>query len=85
LHAIKRMLERSITVDDVRMVLVHGETIEVYPDAKPYPCRLVLGWRDARPLHIVVADDAESNSAIIVTVYEPDRQRWDRSLRRRRR
>lgn len=46
-HAIQRMFERAVTVDDVVLVLREGETIESYPDDKPYPSRLVLGWVDA--------------------------------------
>lgn len=43
-HAVRRMAERRVTVDEVRAALVQGETIEDYPDDTPYPSRLVLGW-----------------------------------------
>ena len=49
----------------------------------PYPSRLVLGWRGARPLHIVVADNIEDGERIIVTVYEPDPDQWEADFRRR--
>jgi len=42
-HAVRRMFRRAISVEDVRRVLADGETIEDYPDDKPYPSRLLLG------------------------------------------
>jgi hypothetical protein len=61
-----------------------GDTIEDYPDDTPYPSRLVLGWVGARPLHVVLADNAATREIIVITVYEPDRVRWDAAFKRRR-
>ena len=36
-HAIKRMAQRAISKQDVQHVLQTGETIEAYPEDKPYP------------------------------------------------
>lgn len=83
LHAVQRMAERRISTDDVRHVLENGETIEEYPDDRPYPSRLVLGFRGDHPLHVVAADDADLSRTMIVTVYEPDAAQWDASFRRR--
>ncbi len=85
IHAIQRMFERSITDTDIRNVLTHGETIENYPNDTPYPSRLVLGWSGVRPLHIVVADNAEENKWIVVTVYEPNPRQWESDFKRRKR
>jgi len=82
-HALRRMFERQISVDDVRAVIGSGETIEDYPDDKPYPSRLVLGWRGARPVHVVVAHNMSDNEFIVVTVYEPDAELWEHDFRRR--
>jgi hypothetical protein len=82
-HAIERMVERGITHEDVRTVLAEGSEIETYPDDGPYPSRLVLGWRGARPIHIVVADNAHDNETIVVTVYEPAPERWAPGFERR--
>jgi len=71
------MVERRIRETDVWYVLNLGKTIEIYPDDQPYPSRLVLGWLESRPIHIVVADDQASQEIIIVTVYEPDPERWE--------
>jgi hypothetical protein len=77
------MFERQISVDDVRAVIGSGETIEDYPDDKPYPSRLVLGWRGACPVHVVVAHNLGDNELIVVTVHEPDSELWDHGFRRR--
>ena len=84
LHAIKRMFERKVDIDDVRHVLATGEIIEDYPADTPYPSYLVLGWCGIRPLHIVVAYNATDDETIIITVYQPDPTQWDRSFTRRR-
>lgn len=65
-------------------ILTNGETTEIYPDDTPYPSRLVLGWLGSRPLHVVVADNAEAQETIVVTVYEPDPEQWETGFRRRR-
>lgn len=82
-HAIQRGFERRIGVRDDRTVLDSGVAIESYPLDKPYPSRLVLGWIDFRPIHVVAADDPEGATTMVITVYEPDAARWDASFRRR--
>ncbi len=82
-HAIKRMAERKIGEEDIRHVLETGETIATYLDDKPYPSKLVLGWRDERPLHVVVAENHVDGESIVITVYQPGLQEWDAGFRRR--
>ena len=82
-HAVRRMFERGISVEDVRAVIAIGETIATYPDDTPYPSRLILGWRGPRPLHVVAADHEEADEVIVITVYEPDPAQWDSEFRRR--
>jgi len=84
-HALGRMFERQLGVEDVEAVIESGETIEDYPNDKPYPSRLVLGWRGARPVHIVVAHNLSDNELIVITVYEPDPGLWEADFTRRRR
>ncbi len=78
------MFQRRIGVADVREVVERGETIEGRPDDLPYPSRLVLGFVEGRPLHVVVAEDVGASVAIVVTVYEPDRALWRPGFKRRR-
>ena len=82
-HALQRMFQRSMSKDDVRKVLNEGKTIKNYPDDKPYPSRLVLGWIEQRPIHIVVADNIKDNQEIVITVYEPDPAQWQEGFERR--
>ncbi len=77
IHALRALAARRISVDDVRHVLDTGKRIEDYPTDQPYPSRLVLGWRGARPLHVVAAYYAAENETVIITVYEPDPLRWE--------
>lgn len=80
-HAIRRMFERGISVDDVERTLEAGTLIEDYPNDTPYPSGLWLGFAEGRPLHVVAArNDGER---IIVTVYEPDPTLWSSDFSRR--
>jgi Domain of unknown function (DUF4258) len=82
-HAILRMFERRISVEDVLHVLEAGEVIEDYPTDTPYPSQLILGWRMTRPLHIVVANNAADKQRIVITVYEPGADQWEHDFKRR--
>jgi hypothetical protein len=82
-HALVRMFQRRIRVEDVRGVIVNGETIEDYPDDIPYPSRLILGWSGNRPLHVVAAYNDADEETIVITVYEPDPALWSEDFRRR--
>ena len=78
------MSERGVSATDVLRVLTDGDVVEMYPEDLPYPSRLVLGWQDARPLHVVTADETGTTKTIVVTVYEPDPIRWMPDFRTRR-
>ena len=82
-HAIQRMFERNISDGDVKIALKSGSTIEDYPDDTPYPSRLILGFSQGKPLHVVYADNHDSNERIIITVYEPNLVLWDADLKTR--
>jgi len=84
IHALKRMFQRQISNAAVLHVLDTGTTVEQYPDDFPYPSRLVLGWWESRPIHVVVADDIEEGIRIVVTVYQPDLEEWKPGFTRRR-
>ena len=42
-HCIKRMMERSIELTEIKQAIAEGEVIEDYPDDYPYPS--CLPWR----------------------------------------
>jgi hypothetical protein len=83
-HAMQRMFERRITTADARHVVEHGKVIAAYPEDRPYPSYLLLGFSNTGPIHVVVAIDASSQKCFVVTVYVPDKAAWteDYELRR---
>ena len=83
-HAIQRMFHRGVRPDAVNAVISGGETVADYPDDNPYPSRLLLGFVESRPLHVVVAWDAGTGTCIIVTAYEPQPEKWEPGFRKRR-
>jgi len=66
------------------VVLASRKVFEEYPDDEPYPSRLLLGWIGTRPLHIVAARNPVTEETSIVTVYEPEPDRWQEGFERRR-
>ncbi len=83
-HAIQRMFERKIDENDIRLILKEGEVIAEYADDKPFPSQLLLGFARNRPLHVVVARNRMDTEVIVITVYEPDLERWESDFKRRR-
>lgn len=55
-----------------------------YPDDRPYPSVLLLGYEDETPVHIVAAVDPETRMCHIVTVYRPNEAHWEEGFRKRR-
>lgn len=82
-HATLRMAERGISRAEVEEVIARGETIENYPEDKPYPSRLMLATVQGRPIHAVVAWNEQDREWIVITVYEPSPTEWDPEFRRR--
>src|SRR5262245_14912361 len=82
-HAVDQSIVRHIRVQELREAIAVGEVIEDYPDDKYVPSCLVLGVTLAsRPLHIQCSDPSRPLVKII-TLYEPDPQRWvDFTVRR---
>ena len=81
-HALQRMFQRSISMEDVSHVLDAGKCIIANPDDTPSPSRLMLCWCGSRPIHIVAADTQE-NETIVITVYEPDPALWEPGFERK--
>ncbi len=83
-HAISRIFERAINKNTVTQVLESGEIIVEYPEDKPFPSYLLLGFIDGKPFHVVVAVEIKQKICYIVTVYEPAPLYWDESFKKRR-
>ena len=82
-HAVERMAQRGVSEEDVMHILLTGETIQVYAEDTPFPSELMLGWREGRPLHVVVATDTMGLRKIVITVYEPHPGQWEADFRRK--
>lgn len=76
-HALERMLERSITRNEVMECAYKGKIIESYPDDFPFPSFLVL-YSDPAPLHIVMAMNDEE--CYIITAYRPNLDEFENNF-----
>ena len=83
-HALRQMFARSISADDIRTVIREGEVIASYPDDRPYPSELLLGFSTERPLHVILAYNEASRIAYVVTTYVPDPKLWSEDFKTRR-
>ena len=82
-HALQQMTERAITRSEAKGVLDNGDVVERgHRTGQPFPSRLLLGWSGDRPLHVLVADDP-GGTQYVITVYEPDTERWEADFRTR--
>lgn len=70
------MFDRRLTKKHVITVIGHGRVIMEYPDDKPYPSCLMLGFSENTPIHVVFAVDKENRIGIVVTAYIPDGKVW---------
>ena len=77
------MFERKISEADVVQVLTTGKIIEDYPTDQPYPSCLKLGFVKNRPLHVVTGEATDEATIVIITVYEPDPERWEHGFEKR--
>ena len=83
-HAFEKMMERNISRDIVKEVLLSGEIIEDYPNDKPYPAALLLGRVKGEPFHVVAALDSENDRCFVITAYKPDLRHFEPDYKTRR-
>jgi len=83
-HALERMLARDISRRTVIEVVLTGQVIEKYPNQKPYPGALILGWDTGEPYHVVMAFDEINGTCYIITAYRPDRDHFESDYKTRR-
>jgi hypothetical protein len=75
------MLERNIGRADVGSAVACGEVIETYPVGRPFPACLILGFAGSKPIHVVVGWDGGTETAYVITVYEPDLEHFEAGFR----
>ena len=83
-HARQSMFMRSISDECVEHILHNGEVIEDYPNAFPFPAKLLLGWYNKRCIHVVAAENHSKQQVIVITAYEPTLEKWKPDMKTRR-
>ncbi|RMJ05460.1 hypothetical protein DOQ08_00130 [Marinobacter litoralis] len=83
-HALRRMFDRKLSTEEVIFTIQTGETIKGYPDDKPYPSELRLGWVNGKPVHVVVAQNQGNNECYVITAYVPSPEIWSDDFKIRR-
>lgn len=78
-HAINQMFKRDISVENIQAIIESGIIINEYPNDKPFPSCLMLGFISERPLHLVIG--ITKKNCVIITAYEPDPDLWDINFR----
>lgn len=83
-HALVRVVERNIKIDEIEEVLLNCKVIAIYAEDKPLQSYLILGFtKNKRPVHIVVAIDEAEKYIWIISVYEPDKKKWNETFTKR--
>lgn len=82
-HALKRLVERNIAINEIIETGENAIIIEDYPDDKYSPSCLLLGITiNQRFLHLQVSRN-NSDILTIITLYDPDPQEWINYSQRR--
>ncbi|MGH3803535.1 MAG: DUF4258 domain-containing protein [Pseudonocardiaceae bacterium] len=84
-HVFDKVRSIDMALAEFEQLLGCGEVIEEH-EAEPGQLKeliLIIEWKS--PLHVVVIVDTVQEEERIVTVYEPDPDRWSHDYRRRRR
>ncbi len=83
IHAVERCVERRISPNETKDVILSGELIENYPEDKYGPNCLICGTTEnGRILHVQCSIDP----VWIITAYDPslNPEEWDEDFKRRR-
>lgn len=82
-HALMEEMGERLTAQKVEDALMKGfELVEDYPDDPRGHSCLILSWVAGKPVHVVFAPHEEA--LIIVTVYVPSREDWEKDFKTRR-
>jgi hypothetical protein len=83
-HVFDKVRMLDMTLAEFEQLINIGEVIEAVAlgEAQTKELTLVVEW--LRPLHVVIVVDDSAKEERIVTVHEPDPDRWSADFRRRR-
>ncbi|MEH1839688.1 MAG: DUF4258 domain-containing protein [Nostoc sp.] len=83
-HAVDQSILRQVQVQEIREVIANGQVIEDYPNDKYGPSCLISGLTQARrPIHVQCSYPS-GVLVRIITLYQPDPQKWDKDFTQRR-
>ncbi|MBR5912779.1 MAG: DUF4258 domain-containing protein [Selenomonadaceae bacterium] len=77
-----RLLQRGISLEDVKSTILSGEIIENYPDDYPYPSCLLLG-KNSRNESFHVVCGITDEELWLITAYRPSGEKWESDLKTR--
>ena len=81
-HARVRLIEREITIEDIKNAIQTGEIIKQYEDDKPFPSCLILGATEQNEyIHVIASID--NGNLHIITAYFPDEGEWEADFKAR--
>ena len=82
-HAQLERGHEEITIDDIVSAILNGRELEPYPDDPRGESCLIAGQGlDSRWIHVLCGNFSAEN-LIIITVYIPDKPKWDDPFTRR--
>ncbi|MBI5215412.1 MAG: DUF4258 domain-containing protein [Ignavibacteriae bacterium] len=72
-HADEESIEDNLSLNEILFSVINGEIIEDYPNDKPFPSCLILGYNKIKePIHSVWAYNEINKWSVLITVYRPD-------------
>jgi Domain of unknown function (DUF4258) len=83
-HAVDQSILRKISVQDIKDAIVNGQVIEDYPTDKYGPSCLICGRTQFQRVVHVQCSYPSRPLLKIITMYEPDPQRWNSDFTQRR-
>ena len=83
-HALVRLLERNISMEDVEKIVEKGDIIEQYHPSGGLPSCLIFGKVEDKVYHVVIAWNELEKMAYVVTVYTPNLKHFEEDLKTRR-
>jgi hypothetical protein len=81
-HAEKERYAEDISLADIEAAILKGEVLEDYPEDPRGESCLILGYAEARPIH-VVCGYTSTRSIRVITVYLPKPPKWKDERTRR--
>jgi len=83
-HTVDQSILRNIRLQEIREAIAKGKVIEDYPEDKYGASCLIFGFTGSRRLIHIQCSYPARKIIKIITVYQPDPQRWNHNFTQRR-